>query len=240
MSRSNALAMLGALAVIAGSGACGGATTGGDGAAGAGGERPGGQAGAAGGGGSAGQSGGGGGSFDAGSCRSQGQTCSDTQPCCGALICTGISTPGVGQSHDAAMDATVGVLDASADAGARDCSGVGPLVLSDPKVISGTVAGGQTVTMQITLTDTDPNGYVSYPGAFLSSSTPGVTFAASEAGPPGAYIDGTMSKPITFYVKLSASISSGTDVQISARGYGSAGPATNCNGFVLSFSLTTS
>jgi hypothetical protein len=138
------------------------------------------------------------------------------------------------------MDAPSGVRDAAADAEPSGCASVGPLVLSDPTVISETVAAGQTVTMQITLTDTDPNGYVSYPGAFLTSSTPGVTFAPSEAGPPGADIDGTMGKAITFYVKLSASVPSGTNVQISARAYGPGGPTLDCNGFVLSFSITTS
>jgi hypothetical protein len=106
-------------------------------------------------------------------------------------------------------------------------------------VISGPVAGGQTVTMQITLTDTDANGFVSYPEAFLTSSTPGVTFAADQAGPPVAYIDGTMSKPITFYVKLAPSISSGTVVQISARPVGEGHTADDCNAPVLSFPLTT-
>jgi hypothetical protein len=138
------------------------------------------------------------------------------------------------------MDATAGGQDAGADAAPFGCAAVSTLVLSDPMVISGTVAAGQTVTMQLTLTDTDPNGFVSYPGAFLTSSTPGVTFAAAEAGPPGADIDGTTSKPITFYVKLSASVPSGTDVQISARAYGSGGPKPGCDGFLLSFSITTS
>jgi hypothetical protein len=136
------------------------------------------------------------------------------------------------------MDAAADARDA-ADADPFGCAAVGPLVLSDPMVISGTAAAGQTVTMQLTLTDTDPNGFVSYPGAFLTSSTPGVTFAPSQAGPPGAYIDGTMSKPITFTVTLAASVPPGTEVQISARAYGSGGPAKPCNGFVLSFTLTT-
>jgi hypothetical protein len=48
-----------------------------------------------------------------------------------------------------------------------------------------------------------------------------------------------MSKPITFSVKLAASIPAGTEVQISARAYGWGHPAPDCNGFVLSFSLTT-
>jgi hypothetical protein len=230
--------MLGALAVMAGGGACG-STTGGPGAAGAGGGGNGGQAGAAGQGGSGGQSGAAGGTADAGGCRAQGQTCSDTQSCCGALICAGICTQIVGQSPDAARDATLDAQDASPDADPFGCAAVRPLVLSDPKVVSGTIAAGQTVTMQITLTDTDPNGFVSYPGAFLTSSTPGVTFSPAEAGPPGAYINGTRSEPITFDVKLAATVPSGTEVQISARAYGSGGPSRPCNGFVLSFSITT-
>ena len=46
-------------------------------------------------------------------------------------------------------------------------------------------------------------------------------------------------RPITFAVKLDASIPPGTEVQITARAYGRVHPAPNCNGFVLSFSLTT-
>ena len=103
----------------------------------------------------------------------KGQTCSDTQSCCGALICASICTQIVGQSPDAARDATLDARDARPDVDPFGCAPVRPLVLSDPKVVSGTIAAGQTVTMQITLTDTDPNGFVSYPGAFLTSSTPG-------------------------------------------------------------------
>jgi hypothetical protein len=135
--------------------------------------------------------------------------------------------------------ADVDASDASVDDGPSICAEIRPLVLSNPVVISGSVAGGQTVTMQITLTDTDPNGYVSYPGAILTSSTPGVSFAPSQTGPPGAYIDGTMSKPMTFYVKLAATIPAGTEVQISARAFQSGHAAPDCNAFVLSFSLTT-
>jgi hypothetical protein len=137
------------------------------------------------------------------------------------------------------IDAAVDAQDAGIDADPFQCSTVTPLVLSDPKVTSGTVAGGQTVTVQITMTDTDPSGYVSYPGVVLSSSTPGVSFAAAEAGPPGSSIEGVASKPITFSVKLDASIPPGTEVLIAARAYGWGHPAPDCNGFVLSFSLTT-
>lgn len=95
------------------------------------------------------------------------------------------------------------------------------------------------MTLQITLSDTDPNGFVSYPEALLTSPTPGVTFPAAEAGPPGADIDGTMSKPITFSVKLDASIPSGTVVQINVRPGGQGHLADDCDASVLSFSLTT-
>ena len=120
------------------------------------------------------------------------------------------------------------------------CHTVAPLVLSNPTVTSGTVAAGQTVTLEITLTDTDPNGYVSYPGVVMTSSTAGVTFLASANGPPGSSIAGTVSKPVTFQVTFDASIPAGTPVEFSARVYGWGHPAPDCNGFVLSFSLTTS
>jgi hypothetical protein len=158
--------------------------------------------------------------------------------------CGGAGSPGPSGTDsgsppaDAAADADGGAGDL-ADADPFQCSTVAPLLLSNPTVTSGTVAAGQTVTLQITLTDTDPSGYVSYPGAVLTSTTPGVTFRASDSGPPGAYIDGTASKPITFYVMLDASIPAGTELELSARAYGWGHPAPDCNGFVLSFSLMT-
>jgi hypothetical protein len=148
-------------------------------------------------------------------------------------------SPDLGGDAEGEMDAAVDARDAGLDADPFNCSTVTPLVLSDPMVISGTLAGGQTVTLQITMTDTAPSGYVSYPGIALTSPTPGVTFAPAEAGPPGALIDGATSKPITFDVKLAASVPAGTEVQITARAYGWGHPAPDCDGFVLSFSLTT-
>jgi hypothetical protein len=118
------------------------------------------------------------------------------------------------------------------------CSTIAPLILSDPTVISGILAAGQTATLQITLTDTDPNGYVSYPGVVLTSSNPGVAFV-SESGPPGASIDGRVSKLIPFTLTFDAAIPSGTEVAFSARVYGWGHPAPDCPGaFVLAFSLT--
>jgi len=134
----------------------------------------------------------------------------------------------------------VDASDAGTDGAPAICARLRALVFSNPTVVSGTVAGGQTVTVQITLTDNDPTGYVSYPEALLTSPTPGVSFPAAEAGPPGAYIDGTMPKPITFAVKLDAAIPSGTVVQIDARPVGQGHLADDCNATILSFSLTTS
>jgi hypothetical protein len=128
--------------------------------------------------------------------------------------------------------------DASIDGAPSVCAEIRPLVLSDPTVVSGTVAGGQTVTVRITLTDTDPNGYLSYPEAFLTSPTSGVSFLPDQAGPPGAYIDGSMAKSIMFSLKLDATIAAGTVVQIDARPVGSGHLADDCHASVLSFSLT--
>ena len=129
------------------------------------------------------------------------------------MICAGGCTMPVSQDasswSDTTVDAAVDARNAGVDADPFQCSTVTPLVLSDPRAISGTVAGGQTVTVQITMTDIDPSGYVSYPGVVLTSSTPGVSFAAAEAGPPGSSIVGAVSKPITFAVKLDASIPPG-------------------------------
>ena len=232
--------LLSVLATMSFSGGCSSTTTHGDGGAAAGrggqGGASGGGAGVAGGGGAAGQASGDGGKVDGGSCRLEGQSCSDPQRCCGPLICTGICTIGVTQIDSGVV---VDASDASVDAGSNICARIRSLVLSNPMIISGPVGGGQTVTMQITLSDTDPNGFVSYPAALLTSSTFGVTFPADQAGPPGAFIDGTTSKSITFSVKLAASISSGTAVQVSARPVGEGHTAADCNASVLSFSLTT-
>ena len=82
--------------------------------------------------------------------------------------------PGVDSGEtppDAIADVDSGSLDRAADtvnAGAGDatdaradgdpflCGTVAPLVLTNPTLISGTLAAGQTVTMRITMTDTDP------------------------------------------------------------------------------------
>jgi hypothetical protein len=161
-----------------------------------------------------------------------GQTPSDVSP-----NVDGGFRDGIG---DTTTDMAGDVPDVGGDADPFQCSTVAPLVLSNPTVTSGTIAAGQSVTMLITLTDTDPNGFVSYPGVVLSSTTAGVSFSSSQAGPPGSYIDGTMSKPITFDVKLDASIPAGTEARLSARAYGWGHAAPDCNGFVLSFTLTTS
>jgi len=129
--------------------------------------------------------------------------------------------------------------DASGDRGPSICAEIRPLIFSNPMVVSGTVAAGQSVTMQITLTDTDPNGYLSYPEALLTSTTLGVSFLPDQAGPPGAYIDGTISKLITFSVKLDASIPAGTVVRINARPVGAGHLVDDCGASILSFSLTT-
>jgi hypothetical protein len=255
MNRRKSAALI-ALTVVLGVGACGNSKTGADAAAGAGGGGSHGGAGGSNGGaggssggaggssaGTGGQAGGGGGQQDAGSCRMYGQSCGASQPCCAPMICAGGCTMPVSQDasswSDTTVDAAVDAQDAGIDPDPFQCSTVTPLLLSDPVVISGTVSGGQTLTVQITMTDTDPSGYVSYPGVVLTSSTPGVSFAAAEAGPPGSSVEGAASKPITFSVKLDASIPPGTEVQITARAYGWGHPAPDCNGFVLSFSLTT-
>jgi hypothetical protein len=118
------------------------------------------------------------------------------------------------------------------------CSTISPLVLSDPTVISGTVTAGQTATLQITLRDADPNGYVSYPGVVLTSSDAGVRFV-SQSGPPGAYIDGKTSKQVPFTLAFDASLPIGTGIEFKARVYGWGHSAPDCpNAFVLNFSLT--
>ena len=100
------------------------------------------------------------------------------------------------------------------------CASTASIVLSNPTITAGAAAPGQTATLTITMSDTSPNGYVSYPGIVLTTSTPGITFI-SNAGPPGALIDHTSSKPVRFTLSFDASIPSGsTSASFNARAYG--------------------
>jgi hypothetical protein len=74
-------------------------------------------------------------------------------------------------------------------------------------------------TLTITMSDTNPSGYVSYPGVILTTATAGISFP-SDLGPPGALIDHTASKPVSFTLSFDASIPSGTSAAFKARAYG--------------------
>ncbi len=102
MKRGTNVALI-ALSVVIGVGACGSTKTGTDGAAGASGGTSGSSGGTAGAvAGTGGSGGGGGGEQDAGSCRTYGQSCSDSQRCCVPMICAGGCVMPL--SQDAASD----------------------------------------------------------------------------------------------------------------------------------------
>ena len=118
------------------------------------------------------------------------------------------------------------------------CASTASIVLSSPIITEGAAASGKNATLTITMSDTSPNGYVSYPGIILTTSTPGITFL-SNVGPPGALIDHTTSKPVSFALSFDASILSGTKAAFKARAYGWGHTAPDCpDAFVLAFSLT--
>jgi hypothetical protein len=118
------------------------------------------------------------------------------------------------------------------------CASTASIVLSNPTITEGAAAPGQKATLTITMSDTSPNGYVSYPGIILTTSTPGISFF-SDLGPPGALIDHTASKPVSFTLSFDASIPSGTSAAFKARAYGWGHSAPDCpDAFVLPFLLT--
>ena len=111
-------------------------------------------------------------------------------------------------------------------------------MLSNPTITAGLASPGHQATLTITMSDTNPNGYVSYPGIVLTTSTPRITFVP-ESGPPGSFIDAANSKPVPFMLSFDASIPSGTTAEFSARAYGWGHLAPDCpDAFVLAFPLT--
>jgi hypothetical protein len=127
--------------------------------------------------------------------------------------------------------------DRTADVSERCIAGA-PLVVSDPMVTAGTPAAGQTVTLQLTLSDTDPPGTrVSYPEILLSTSTAGVTVRNGEVGPVGSIINGGESRPVAFTVSFDATVVPGSQAVFSARAI-QAGGAACPNAFELIFPIT--
>jgi hypothetical protein len=152
-----------------------------------------------------------------------------------AACASSANAPPDGANFDAASDAR----DTRDDApDPFDCASSASIVLSNPTITAGTAAPGQKATLTITMSDTSPNGYVSYPGIILTTTTPGITFF-SDLGPPGAFIDHAASKPVEFPLSFDASIPSGTSAAFKARAYGWGHSAPDCpDAFVLEFSLT--
>jgi hypothetical protein len=144
-----------------------------------------------------------------------------------------------GGSVDADVDAASDAHETQDDApDPFQCASTASIVLSNPTITAGTAAPGQMATLTITMSDTSPSGYVSYPGIILTTSTPGISFF-SDLGPPGALIDHTTSKPVAFTLSFDASIPSGTSAAFNARAYGWGHSAPDCpDAFVLAFSLT--
>jgi hypothetical protein len=143
-----------------------------------------------------------------------------------------------GGNVDANVDAATDAHETQDAPDPFQCASTASIVLSNPTITAGTAAPGQTATLTITMSDTSPSGYVSYPGIILTTSTPGISFF-SDLGPPGALIDHTTSKPVAFTLSFDASIPSGTSAAFKARAYGWGHSAPDFpDAFVLAFALT--
>jgi hypothetical protein len=118
------------------------------------------------------------------------------------------------------------------------CAGLTGVTLAAPTIESGGLSPGGSAMVTLTMSDSDPTSYVSYVGAVITTTTPGVSLPWSQVSPPGSLIDSKASKPITFTVKVDASVAPGGQADFSARVFGWGHTDPGCpNAFVLSFSL---
>jgi hypothetical protein len=136
------------------------------------------------------------------------------------------------------LDAVGDQAEVAGDSLPAYCNGLGSVNLSAPAIRSGVAAPGQSAVVSLTMTDLDPNGFISYVGAVIASATNGVSIMYPEVAPAGASIDSTASKTVEFTAKFDPTISSGTQASFSARVFGWGHSAPDCsNAFVLEFSL---
>jgi hypothetical protein len=116
-----------------------------------------------------------------------------------------------------------------------ECRGLAALVLSDPRIAGGTLAAGQSATVQVTITNAGAEDYRKYPGATLSSRTPGISFATKQAGV--ALLRTGEGRILTWRADVAAGVSRGTTVEFLARVVGAG--QTDCpNADTLAFMFT--
>ena len=101
------------------------------------------------------------------------------------------------------------------------CAAVAALKLSKPEIVAGTLAAGQSATIQLMLTDTGGKGYFWAPQATLSSFTSGVTISDPIARV--AEVNPEERHPLRWTAVFPASLHRGTEVRFSAVVHGAAG-----------------
>ncbi len=139
---------------------------------------------------------------------------------------------------DRAIDggaADSGNSDASPDVSVS-CAQVAPLRLLNPEIVDGSVAPGQSATIQITLTDTSGPGYTMYPAVLLSSSTPGVSIPVPKAVTAAVLVNEEAF--MRWRADFAASLQSGTEAVFTAEVRGAAGNLICSTDDVLSFSFS--
>jgi len=125
--------------------------------------------------------------------------------------------------------------DASPDVSAA-CAQVAPLRLSNPEIVDGGAAPGQSATIQVTLTDTGGRGYTMYPDVVLSSSTPGVTIPFPKT--QTAAVLPNESGPMKWRADFAPTLQGGMQVALTAEVRGQAGLLICSTDDVLSFSFS--
>ncbi|HVV51809.1 MAG TPA: hypothetical protein VHO06_19230 [Polyangia bacterium] len=125
--------------------------------------------------------------------------------------------------------------DASQDVSAA-CAAVGPLRLSNPQIVDGAAAPGQSATVQVTLTDTSGPGYTMYPAVVLSSSTPGVNIPVAKTVTAAVLVNENAF--MKWRADFASTLQSGTEAVFTAEVRGAAGNLSCPTDDVLSFSLS--
>jgi hypothetical protein len=146
---------------------------------------------------------------------------------------------GADSDSDSDSDTATDTADATAEVGLPPaCAGLTGVTLAAPRIESGALSPGGSAMVTLTMSDSDTTSYVSYVGAVITTTTPGVSLPWSQVSPPGSLIDSKASKPITFTVNVDPSVAPGGQADFSARVFGWGHPDPACtNAFALSFSL---
>jgi hypothetical protein len=120
---------------------------------------------------------------------------------------------------------------------AEQCPVAAALKLSNPQVVAGTVAAGQSATIQLMLTNTSGKGYLWAPQATLSSLTAGVTISDPIATLGEIHPD--QRHPLRWNAVFSASLHRGMEVRFSAVVHTAGGSLVCPTDDISTFSFVT-